>query len=126
MQLKIFKIDPPGLTTGLFDLSIGSGVFLLSAIASSTASGVLCGPISGHKKPFNLGQMGVNPHLSSWNCFLWPEMAGNRATEHPRSRRGSNRAQQKYAGADAEVEKAGCEAWGVDFDDFELHGIPPI
>ena len=34
MQLKIFKIDPPGLATGLFDLRIGSGVFL-SAIASS-------------------------------------------------------------------------------------------
>merc|ERR1712086_273436 len=46
LQLKSFKIDPPGLTTGLFDLRIGSGVFLLSAIASSTASGVLCGPIS--------------------------------------------------------------------------------
>ena len=27
MQLKIFKIDPPGLTTCLFDLRIGSGVF---------------------------------------------------------------------------------------------------
>ena len=25
---------------------------------------------------------------------------------------------------DSEVEKACCEAWGVDFDDFELHGIP--
>merc|ERR1712194_959334 len=48
MQPKIFKIDPPGLTTGLFDLRIGSGVSLLSAIASSTGSGVLCGPISGH------------------------------------------------------------------------------
>ena len=32
----------------------------------------------------------------------------------------------KYAGADSEVEKAGCEAWGVDFEDFELHGILPI
>ena len=48
MQPKIIKTDPPGLTTGLIDLRIGSGVFLLSAIASSTASGVLCGPISGH------------------------------------------------------------------------------
>ena len=44
----LFKIGPPGITTCLFDLRIGSGVFLLSAIASSTASGVLCGPISGH------------------------------------------------------------------------------
>ena len=26
MQLKILKIDPPGLTTGLVDLRIGSGV----------------------------------------------------------------------------------------------------
>ena len=25
-----------------------------------------------------------------------------------------------------EVEKAGCEAWGIDFEDFELHGILPI
>ena len=27
MQLKILKIDPPGLTTSPFDLRIGSGVF---------------------------------------------------------------------------------------------------
>ena len=32
----------------------------------------------------------------------------------------------KYAGADSEVEKASCEAWGVDFEDFELHGILTI
>ena len=123
MQLKILKIDPPGLTTGLFDLRIGSGVFLLSAIASSTASGVLCGPISGHKKPFNLGQMGGKPPAVKLGLLF---VAGNRATEHPRSCRRSNRAQQKYAGADAEVEKAGCEAWGVDFEDFEVHGILPM
>ena len=33
----------------------------------------------------------------------------------------------KYAGADSEVEKAGCETWGVDFDDvwlFPLHSTP--
>jgi len=28
MQLKIIKIDPPGFTKGLFDLQIGSGVFV--------------------------------------------------------------------------------------------------
>ena len=33
---------------------------------------------------------------------------------------------KKYAGADYDVEKACCEAWGIDFDDFELHGILPI
>merc|ERR1712194_679731 len=55
---------PPGLTTGLFDFRIGSGVFLLSAIASSTASGVLCGPISGHKKIFQLDKCGFTPHLA--------------------------------------------------------------
>ena len=53
----------------------------LSAIASSTASGVLCGPISGHfemhmatKSHSTLAKWGVNPHLSSWNGFLWPEI----------------------------------------------------
>ena len=87
----------------------------LTAIASSTASGVICGLISGHKKRFNLGQMGgLPPFVKLERLFV----AGNRATEHPRSCRRSNRAQQKYAGADSEVEKACCEAWGVDFDDF--------
>ena len=33
---------------------------------------------------------------------------------------------KKYAGADSEVQKAKCEAWEVDFEDFELHGILPI
>ena len=40
------------------------------------------------------------------------------STKHSRSK--------KYAGAESEVEKACCEAWGVDFEDFELHGILPI
>ena len=43
------------------------------------------------------------------SAMIRPKMARNCATEHPASCRRSNRA---YAGADSEVEKACCEAWG--------------
>ena len=33
---------------------------------------------------------------------------------------------KKYAGDDSEVEQACCEAWGVDFDEFQLQGIEVI
>ena len=51
--------------------------------------------------------------MSSWNGFLWPEIAPQSTPEAC----DEATALKKYAGADAEVEKAGCEAWGVDFDD---------
>ena len=46
------------------------------------------------------------------SAMIRPKMVRNRATEHPRMCRRSNRAQTKYAGADYVVEKVGCEAWG--------------
>ena len=64
---------------------------------------------------------GLNPHLSSWNGFLWPYPSQNGPKSDHRAPQKLSTKQsrsKKYAGADSEVEKAGCEAWGVDFDDF--------
>ena len=43
-----------------------------------------------------------------------PRVAQKLSTKQSRS--------NKYAGADSEVERAGCEAWGVDFEPFQLQG----
>ena len=64
-----------------------------------------------------------------FNLKLRPKMAGNgRKSGHraPQKLSTKHSRSKKDAGADAEVEKAGCEAWGIDFEDFELHGILPI
>ena len=74
--------------------------------------------ISGHNKPFQLDKWGFTPNLAK---VEWLFVAGNgRKSGHraPQKLSTKQSRSKKYAGADAEVEKACCEAWGVDFDDF--------
>ena len=65
-----------------------------------------------------LDKWGFSSHLAKVELLF---VAGNgRKSGHraPQKLSTKQSRSKKYAGADSEVEKAGCGAWGVDFDDL--------
>ena len=77
----------------------------------------------------SVGVLSGAPYECTWKdpWLFWPfqnvPKSDHRAPQKLSTKQSRS---NKYAGADSEVQKACCEAWGTDFEDFELHGILPI